>query len=159
GGRRFRRPRLGGPPLRRQGALGRARPGGLAGAPRALAARPPVGGSPTAARLPRALDGGVRHRVDPRAGGPRDRPLPGRRGAAMSRRARAYLAGCAAAIGYAIGYALPAFARLGNIYYDPIARRFLVGPWPGPIPMGYYGQVLWGFAGGLTAAGVTMVAT
>jgi hypothetical protein len=68
---------------------------------------------------------------------------------------RAYLAGCAAIIGFALGYALPAFGRLANLYYDPIARRFLVGARPGPLPMGYLGQVLWGAGCALAGAGAT----
>ncbi len=61
---------------------------------------------------------------------------------------RAYLAVCAAAIGFALGYALPVYARLPNLYYDAIARRFTFGAWPGPLPLGYFGQIAWGVAGG-----------
>lgn len=72
---------------------------------------------------------------------------------------RGALVAAAAAIGYALGYALPAYAHLPNLYYDPVARRFLFGPRPGPVPMGYYGQVVYGVAIALLAAAVTAVAS
>lgn len=77
----------------------------------------------------------------------------------MNARSRVYLVGCAALIGYAIGYALPAYARLPSLYYDPLARRFLFGARPGPLPMGYLGQVIDGVLGGLVAASVVALAT
>ena len=71
------------------------------------------------------------------------------------RREAGYLGGCAAAIGGALGYALPAYAHLHNLYYDPIARRFLFGARPGAIPMGYYGQLLYALAGALLCGAAT----
>jgi hypothetical protein len=64
-------------------------------------------------------------------------------------RARVHAAACLGAIGFALGYALPAYARLANLFYDPVARRFFVASRPGPVPMGYWGQGLYAVAGGL----------
>lgn len=68
---------------------------------------------------------------------------------------RAVFVLCAAAIGYPLGYALPAFAQLPNLYYDPIARQYLFGARPGPLPMGYLGQVLYGVVAAVLAGSVT----
>ena len=74
-------------------------------------------------------------------------------------RGRPFFAACGAVCGYALGYAAPAFARLSSLYYDPLAHRFLFGPRPGPIPMGYLGQVLWGLCGGAIGATVAVALT
>jgi hypothetical protein len=66
--------------------------------------------------------------------------------------ARAYFVGCAALIGYSIGYALPIYARLPKPFYDPLARRWVMAVALGPIPMGYLGQCLWGLGGAAVAA-------
>ena len=76
-------------------------------------------------------------------------------GTTPTRREAGYLAGCAAAIGAALGYALPAYAHLPNLYYDPIARRFLFGGRPGAIPMGYYGQLLYALAAAILCSAAT----
>jgi hypothetical protein len=68
---------------------------------------------------------------------------------------RDYLTGCAALIGYALGYALPIYAGLPRAIYDPIARRWLWAASAGPIPMSYLGQVLFGLFGAL-ACGLIM---
>jgi hypothetical protein len=65
---------------------------------------------------------------------------------------RAYFAACGALIGFAFGYALPVYAHLPNLHYDPLAHRFLIAAQAGRIPIGYYGQLLWG-AGGAAVAG------
>jgi hypothetical protein len=70
---------------------------------------------------------------------------------------RAYLALAASAIGFALGYALPIYARLPSLFYDPLARRFIFGPKPGPLPMGYLGQIGWGLVGALAVGGATHV--
>jgi hypothetical protein len=72
----------------------------------------------------------------------------------MTSAARAYFAGCAALIGFALAYALPIYAGLPNSFYDPVARRWAFAVRMGPIPMGYVGQMVWGVAGALVAAGV-----
>ena len=68
---------------------------------------------------------------------------------------RAHLVVLSALLSFAVGYALPAVSAVPNLYYDPIAREFLVGERPGPIPMGYLGQIAWGLcfalAGGVIA--------
>lgn len=64
----------------------------------------------------------------------------------------AYVALCAALIGWGLGYALPAYARLPSLFYDPQPGRWVLGARPGPIAMGYYGQILYGLAGALLAA-------
>ena len=69
----------------------------------------------------------------------------------MSGGLRAYLAACAASVAFGLGYALPPFFHAPNLYYDPVARRFLLGARLGPLPMGYYGQVLWGLGLGAGA--------
>ena len=66
---------------------------------------------------------------------------------------------CAAIVGYAIMYTLPIYARLPRTFYDPLARRWFVASNAPPVPMGYYGQIVWGIAGALIAGGVTMMAT
>ena len=73
----------------------------------------------------------------------------------MRRSSRAFLAACAAALAFALGYALPILFQAPNLYYHPVARRFLVGERGGPLPMGYYGQLAWGVALGLAAGALT----
>ncbi|MDB4967735.1 MAG: hypothetical protein JWN44_3424 [Myxococcales bacterium] len=72
-------------------------------------------------------------------------------------RARAYYASCAALIGFAITYTLPIYAHLPRTFYDPVARRWFFAANSTPIPMGYVGQIVWGIAGALIAAGATMM--
>ena len=64
---------------------------------------------------------------------------------------RAFLAACGALIGWALGYALPIYARLARAFYDPIARHWFWGRSTAPIPMGYVGQVLWALGCALVA--------
>jgi hypothetical protein len=68
----------------------------------------------------------------------------------------AYIAGCAALIGFALAYALPVYAGLPRTFYDPVARRWQWSAALGAIPMGYFGQIAWGIAGALIAGGVAM---
>ena len=75
----------------------------------------------------------------------------------MSRAARAYFAGCVALIGFALFYALPVYARLPRIFYDPVAHRWAMAVTLGPIPMGYVGQCAWGVGGALLTAGLAHV--
>jgi hypothetical protein len=72
----------------------------------------------------------------------------------MSSSDRVYFSGCAGLIGFALAYALPIYARLPHHYYDPVARRWQWAVNVGPIPMGYIGQIVWGIAGALVAAGL-----
>jgi sterol desaturase/sphingolipid hydroxylase (fatty acid hydroxylase superfamily) len=65
---------------------------------------------------------------------------------------RLYFTAAAALVGFALGYALPVYARLPTPYYDPLARRWGFGRDFGAIPMGYLGLVAWGLAGALLAA-------
>ncbi len=71
---------------------------------------------------------------------------------------RAYLIACGAAIGFALGYSLPIFARLPNLFYDPIARRFLWTITPGAVAIGYFGQLCYGLAGALGGSGLAGLA-
>ena len=71
-------------------------------------------------------------------------------------KARAFFGACAALIGFAIFYTLPIYARLPKSYYDPVNRRWFFAANATPIPMGYIGQIIWGVAGALVAAGVAM---
>jgi hypothetical protein len=77
--------------------------------------------------------------------------------AAMSGGARTYFMGCAALIGFTLAYTLPIYARLPRTIYDPVAHRWHWAVNLGPIPMGYIGQIIWGIAGALIAAGVAGV--
>lgn len=68
---------------------------------------------------------------------------------------RRYLALAAAAIGWALGYALPVYARLPNAFYDPALRRFFIArSGGGALPMGYYGQLGWAAALACLAGGL-----
>ncbi len=69
---------------------------------------------------------------------------------------RIYVGACAALVGFALFYALPIYARLPRSFYDPVARRWFFAANSTPIPMGYLGQIVWGVAGALAAAGVAM---
>lgn len=73
--------------------------------------------------------------------------------------ARIHFAACAAVIGFAIFYTLPIYARLPRSYYDPVNHRWFFAANSTPIPMGYVGQIVWGIAGALVAAGATLVVT
>ncbi len=64
--------------------------------------------------------------------------MSGRRGLSLT---------CAAVIGWALGYALPVYGRLPNLFYDPQHRAWFVGARTGPVPMGYYGQLLFALCG------------
>jgi hypothetical protein len=77
----------------------------------------------------------------------------------VTRSARAYFVGCAALMGFALAYALPIYARLPHVFYDPIARRWAWAVTLGPIPMGYVGQCLSGLAGALAVALVALAVT
>jgi hypothetical protein len=77
----------------------------------------------------------------------------------MERSERIYFVVCAALIGFALAYALPSYAHFRNYYYDPAAHHWLWTNTPGPVPMGYYGQQLWGLSGALLSAGIASVVT
>ena len=74
-------------------------------------------------------------------------------------RGRVYYAACAALVGFALTYTLPIYAHVPHTYYDPVARRWFFAANATPLPMGYIGQIIWGIAGALIAAGVTMMVT
>ena len=65
---------------------------------------------------------------------------------------RGFLVVSAALIGWAVGYALPIYARLPSLHYDPLAGRWFAGARPGPQAMGYYGQMAWGLVGAFVGA-------
>lgn len=73
---------------------------------------------------------------------------------ANARAAAAYFGGAAAAIGFAIFYALPIYARLLRPYYDPVARHWFLADHAPPIPMGYVGQICWALGGALVCGGI-----
>lgn len=73
--------------------------------------------------------------------------------------ARRYFALCATAIGFALGYALPVYARLPRPFYDPLHRRWFWAVQAAALPMGYVGQVLWALAVALGLGAVTYAAT
>ena len=72
---------------------------------------------------------------------------------------RVFYATCAGLIGFVLLYTLPIYARLPRSYYDPVNRRWFFAANATPIPMGYIGQIVWGIAGALIAAGVAMMLT
>lgn len=72
---------------------------------------------------------------------------------------RVYFIVCAAAIGFALAYALPIYAHLRHHYYDAVAHQWMWTNNAGPVPMGYYGQQLWGLAGALLSAGIASLLT
>ena len=67
---------------------------------------------------------------------------------------RNFVIGCAALIGFALAYALPSFARLPKLFYDPLARRWLWSNGPGALPISYYGVILYGIAGAVICAAI-----
>ncbi|HJZ86530.1 MAG TPA: hypothetical protein VKN99_15220 [Polyangia bacterium] len=67
---------------------------------------------------------------------------------------RRYFAVCGGIIGWALGVLVPAYGRWPAPTYDPAARRWFVSRFPGPLPIGYYGLVLYGLAGALVGAGL-----
>ncbi len=73
-------------------------------------------------------------------------------------RAREFVTACAALIGFCLGYALPGYAKLPSLFYDPVARSWHIAVRMGPIPMGYYGLLLWGGAGALIGAALALLA-
>jgi len=72
---------------------------------------------------------------------------------------RIFYATCAGLVGFVLLYTLPIYARLPRTYYDPVARRWFFAASSTPIPMGYIGQIIWGIAGALIAAGLAMMLT
>ena len=66
---------------------------------------------------------------------------------------------CAAIVAFAFMYTLPIYARLPRTFYDPLARRWFVASSAPPVPMGYWGQIVWGIAGALIAGGGVMMLT
>jgi len=65
----------------------------------------------------------------------------------------AWVAIGAALCGFALAYAAPVYAHLPTVLYDPQARRFSVGAFPGGVVIGYYGQLAWGAGGALLGLG------
>jgi len=65
----------------------------------------------------------------------------------------AWVAIGAALCGFALAYALPVYAHLPTLLYDPQARRVSVGAFPGGVIIGYYGQLAWGAGGALAGLG------
>src|SRR5262249_2026465 len=143
--------------LRHQRALGRARLHGERRFVGAVAQGPSARRAARVVALSRARHGAMRNRVDGRDRRAGHGLLSQRRRAGVT--ARIYYAACAALIGYALAYTLPIYGRLPHTFYDPVARRWFFAANATPIPMGYIGQIVWGIAGALIAAGITMVMT
>ncbi len=68
-----------------------------------------------------------------------------------------FLVACAGLIGFCLGYALPGYAKLPTLFYDPVGRAWHVAVRLGPIPMGYYGLVLYGGAGAILCGGLAAI--
>ena len=62
-----------------------------------------------------------------------------------------------AVIGFCAAYLVPSYARAPNLFYDPLAHRWLFGASPGPIPLGYVGMCLYGIVGALVGAAIAQV--
>lgn len=77
----------------------------------------------------------------------------------MTRAERTYVAACAAATAFALGYALPVYGRLPSLFYDPIARAWHAGHRQSAIPMGYVGQIAWAVGAALAAAAIAWLAS
>lgn len=70
-----------------------------------------------------------------------------------------YAIACAGIIGWCLAYAFASWNRWTRLYYDPLERAW---SWrtaaPSPVPIDYWGLVLWGVGGAVVAIGVTLVA-
>ena len=69
-----------------------------------------------------------------------------------------YFAVCGGLTGWALGVLVPSYARWPTPFYDPAARRWLLARTAGPLPIGYYGLVLYGVAFALIGAAVGRLA-
>lgn len=65
---------------------------------------------------------------------------------------RRYFAICGAIVGWALGVLLPQYGRWPSLWLDPQTHRWFFARSPGPIPIGYYGLILWGIAGAAVGA-------
>ncbi|HEY3354768.1 MAG TPA: hypothetical protein VGQ83_16055 [Polyangia bacterium] len=68
---------------------------------------------------------------------------------------RIYAAVCAGVVGYCLAYGAADYAKLPRPLYDPVHRTVTVArqaPAGTAVMMGYFGQLVWGLAGGLVAA-------
>lgn len=72
---------------------------------------------------------------------------------------RSVIAIGAGLIAFALGYALPIYARLPRPFYDPLARRWFIAGAAPPIPMGYWGQIAWATALALIVAATAKLLT
>jgi hypothetical protein len=77
----------------------------------------------------------------------------------MSTASRVYFASCAALVGYAIAYLMPAWAKLPRVIYDPVGRRWFWSATVGAVPLGYYGQIAYGVVGAIGAFTLGLVIT
>lgn len=71
---------------------------------------------------------------------------------------RAYFILCGATIAFALGYALPNYAQLPELQYDPSpsnARWFLGAPSPG-LSITYYGNILWGIGSAVVGGSIAL---
>lgn len=70
-----------------------------------------------------------------------------------------YAVACTAIVGWALSYALAAWLKWPRLFYDPLDRAW---SWQTrhatPIPIDYWGLVLWGAGGAAVAIGVTLAA-
>ena len=63
-----------------------------------------------------------------------------------------YFALCGAIIGWALGVLVPSYGRWPSIWLDPQTHRWYVARAAGPVPIGYYGLVVWGIVGAAAGA-------
>ena len=63
---------------------------------------------------------------------------------------RRYFALCGAIIGWALGVLIPQYGHWPTLWLDPERHRWFFARTAGPIPIGYYGLILWGILGTIT---------
>src|SRR5437870_3912716 len=68
---------------------------------------------------------------------------------------RSYLTASSFAIGFVLAYVVTDYFHLPRIFYDGVARRFLLARAAGPLAMGYIGLWTWGLLTGGVLAGLT----
>jgi len=69
-----------------------------------------------------------------------------------------YCAACGGVMGWSLGALLPSYGRWPMLFYDPAQSRWFVARSAGPVPIGYYGLLLYGLAFALVGAGVGALA-
>jgi hypothetical protein len=73
---------------------------------------------------------------------------------------RRYLIACCAIVGWCLAYALASWSQWTRLIYDPLAREWSWSARPsGPVPIDYWGLVLWGIGGAVVGVAIAHVGT